>query len=56
MTYTTNLNLKKPDTTDLVDVADLNDNSDAIDAAIGNVEASLSAINTALADLIGGES
>lgn len=50
MTYTTNLNLKKPDTTDLVNVADLNDNSDAIDSAIGDVE-------TILENLInGGES
>lgn len=50
MTYTTYLNLKKPDTTDLVDVADLNDNSDTIDAAIGDVE-------TILENLInGGES
>ena len=34
MTYTTNYNLKKPDTTDLVKVSDLNDNADAIDAAL----------------------
>ena len=56
MQYTTNLNLKKPDLTDPVNVEDINYNSDAIDAAIGDVESSLSAINTALADLIGGES
>ena len=50
MTYTTNLNLKKPDTTDLVDVADINYNSDTIDSAIGDVE-------TILENLInGGES
>ena len=34
MTYTTNYNFKKPDTTDLVKVSDLNDNADAIDAAL----------------------
>ena len=34
MTYTTNYNLKKPGTDDLVDVADLNDNADTIDAAL----------------------
>ena len=34
MTYTTNYNLKKPDTTDLVKVGDLNDNADTIDSAL----------------------
>lgn len=49
MQYTTYLNLKKPDYTDNVDVADLNDNADAIDSAIGDVEA-------VLENLIGEES
>ena len=49
MTYTPNLNLKKPDSTDFVKISDINDNSDAIDAAIGDIE-------TALAALIGDES
>lgn len=35
-TYTTNLNLKKPATSDYVSIADINDNMDAIDTAIGN--------------------
>ena len=35
-TYTTNLNLKKPATTDLVSIADINGNMDAIDTAIAN--------------------
>ena len=34
MTYTTHYNLKKPDLTDLVDVADLNFNSDTLDTAV----------------------
>lgn len=33
-TYTTNLNLKKPDTTDNVSIADINGNMDIIDAQI----------------------
>ena len=33
-TYTPNLNLKKPDYTDLADVADINANMDVIDAQI----------------------
>jgi len=41
MTYTTNYNLKKPDTTDLVDVADLNDNADTIDAALAGKQDTL---------------
>ena len=34
MQYTTNYNLKKPDTTDTVDVTDLNDNADTIDTTL----------------------
>ena len=41
MTYTTNYNLKKPDTTDLVKVGDLNDNADAIDAALAGKQDTL---------------
>lgn len=36
-TYTTNLNLKKPDTTDKVSIADINANMDLIDAAIAQI-------------------
>jgi len=36
MQYTTNLNLKKPGTSDNVSIADINDNMDAIDSAIAN--------------------
>ena len=34
MQYTTHYNLKKPDLTDLVDVADINFNSDTLDTAV----------------------
>ena len=34
MTYTTNLNLKKPEYTDTADIKDINDNMDTIDAAL----------------------
>ena len=33
--YTTNLNLKKPDGTENINIADINNNMDTIDAAIG---------------------
>lgn len=36
MKYTTNLNLKKPDYTDPVDIQDINSNMDTIDNAIQN--------------------
>lgn len=39
MQYTTNLNLKKPGTSDNVSIGDLNDNMDLIDAAIANAGA-----------------
>ena len=32
--YTENLNLKKPDETDFVDIKDINENMDAVDSAI----------------------
>lgn len=38
MQYTTNYNLKKPDLTDLISVADLNDNSDTIDTTLFSKE------------------
>lgn len=34
MTYTTNLNLKKPEYSDTADIKDINDNMDTIDAAL----------------------
>ena len=36
-TYTTNLNLKKPATTDAADIADINGNMDAIDTFAGGI-------------------
>ena len=38
MKYTTNYNLKKPETTDFIKVADINDNADIIDTAIEELE------------------
>lgn len=46
MQYTTHYNLKKPDLTDLVDVADLNYNSDAIDAALYGKEDTTNKVTT----------
>lgn len=43
MKYTTKLNLKKPDLTDYVNIADLNDNMDILDNAVGNAEEGLAA-------------
>lgn len=37
MTYTTNYNLKKPEATDPVDIGDLNDNADIIDAILAEL-------------------
>lgn len=50
MKYTTNLDLKKPDYTDVVDINDINDNMDTIDIAIQG-KAEVSAIPTKLSDL-----
>ena len=36
-TYTTNLNLKKPTTSEMYNVLDWNDNSDKIDTAVGSL-------------------
>lgn len=36
MKFTTNLNLKKPDYTDPVDIGDINDNMDVIDTSLNN--------------------
>lgn len=36
MKYTTNLNLKKPDYTDPVDIEDINDNMDIVDTTLNN--------------------
>lgn len=38
MKYTEKLNLKKPDLTDYVNVADLNDNMDALDLEVGELK------------------
>lgn len=37
MKYTTNLNLKKPDLTDYVDIGDVNENMDVIDAELKSI-------------------
>lgn len=37
MNYTTNLNLKLPEYTDVVDIADLNDNFTTIDGRLGKI-------------------
>ena len=41
MTYTTNYNLKKPGTDDLVDIDDLNGNADIIDSALAGKQDTL---------------
>ena len=38
MQYTDNLNLKKPESSDFYDVGDQNDNMDALDEAISNLD------------------
>ena len=40
-TYTTNINLKKPTTSEMYNVLDWNDNSDKIDTAIGTLNSQL---------------
>lgn len=40
-TYTTNLNLKKPTTSEMYNVLDWNDNSDKIDQAVGNLNSQI---------------
>lgn len=37
-TYTTNLNMKKPDYSDPRDIKDINDNMDILDSAIRNLQ------------------
>lgn len=39
--YTTNINLKKPTTSEMYNVLDWNDNSDKIDTAIGNLNSQI---------------
>lgn len=39
--YTTNLNLKKPTTSEMYNVLDWNDNSDKIDTAYGNINSQI---------------
>ena len=41
-TYTTNLNLKKPTTSEMYNVLDWNDNSDKIDTAVGTLNSQIS--------------
>ncbi len=48
MTYTENYNLKKPDSTDFVNIEDLNDNADTIDAALKTAGDSASAAAAAI--------
>lgn len=43
-TYTENLNLKKPAETDFVDVADINENMEAIDHAIASNEQKIAVV------------
>ena len=40
-TYTTNLNLKKPTTSEMYNVLDWNDNSDKIDSAVGTLSSQI---------------
>lgn len=47
-TYTTNLSLKKPATTDLVSVADINGNMDALDTAVAGKQGQHSAISVTI--------
>lgn len=41
MQYTSNLNLRKPDYTDVIDIADLNANADALDEAVAGLQGEL---------------
>ena len=45
-TYTTNLNLKKPTTSEMYNVLDWNDNSDKIDTAVGNLNSQIGTMFT----------
>lgn len=47
MKYTTNYNLKKPEATDYVKIADLNDNADVIDTVMDTVATGMLTLSTA---------
>lgn len=49
MKYTTNMNLKLPDYTDVIDIQDINDNTKLIDARLGELE-SISTLNSSNID------
>lgn len=46
MKYTINLNLKKPDLLELADIDALNQNSDILDSAVGNLITDMSNIKS----------
>lgn len=48
MQYTTNLNLNKPDYTDVIDIQDLNDNFDVVDSTIKDINNNTTSIITDL--------
>ncbi|MEK4715325.1 hypothetical protein [Sporosarcina sp. FSL K6-5500] len=52
MKYTENLNLKKPDLTDYVNVSDLNDNSDVIDAVIAGLSVNTETYNAHMGNFV----
>ena len=49
MEYTENLNLKKPEATDLYDIENENDNMDTLDAAVAANQTNIAALQTAMA-------
>lgn len=51
MTTTTNLGLKKPDSTDPIDISVLNENADTLDAFAGETNTALAAKQDTIADL-----
>lgn len=48
-TYTTNLNLKKPATSDLVSIADINGNMDTLDTEVAGKQAQHSTLSLSIA-------
>lgn len=52
MKYTTNLNLKKPDYSDQVDIEDINYNMDIIDSKVGNLSGLTTTIKTSIVNAI----
>lgn len=51
-TYTPNLNLKKPATTDLVSIADLNGNMDALDMAVAGKQDTIPTTGASQGDVL----